>query len=494
MKSKHSIIKFVWLLLPAMAITLFTACGDDDMPGGGGGTDDPIASFQFAVNPNNPFEVTFTNFSQNATTYAWDFGDGNSSSDKDPVHTYAGAGDYTVTLTASNSDGQNAQRSESLSITDPNVQLGILAGDDSKTWYLLREGIALGIGPDVNANDWWSFGGITALAERPCILDDSYTFHRDGTVTHNTGGTIFVDATANGGWIINGEDVEACHDESEAGVWGDNNDREAFTGGDFTFDYDNNTNMLTVDGLGFYVGLCNKTDAGDNSVPINSKTYSVFGLSEGDVADSLNLAIVGDGFVWNFYMVSYHNPADLPDIPTDIPEFGEDLPNETPAQLFNTFASEDAADVQNLVPTESAVTLTVGVDDPADATAAKVGEYIRGMDLFSDLKFQLVYDCQFDNFTSMSVDVYFPSTNDYSGELSQQVDIFLADASQDQQFWTTWELYVDADQTALDEWVTITFDLGNALTRDDIDLIGLKIGGENHAEDGTFYVRNFRFK
>ena len=99
------------------------------------------------------------------------------------------------------------------------------------------------------------------------------------------------------------------------------------------------------------------------------------------------------------------------------------------------------------------------------------------MDLFSDLKFQLAYDCQFDNFMSMSVDVYFPSTNDYSGELSQQVDIFLADASQDQQFWTTWELYVDADQTALDEWVTITFDLGNELTRDDIDLIGLKIGG-----------------
>ena len=78
--------------------------------------------------------------------------------------------------------------------------------------------------------------------------------------------------------------------------------------------------------------------------------------------------------------------------------------------------------------------------------------------------------------------------------VSDQVDIFLADASCDEEFFNTWELYVDDTEKARDEWVTITFDLTQStLDRDDIDLIGLKIGGENHNVDGTFYVRNFEF-
>ncbi|MCX6248070.1 MAG: PKD domain-containing protein [Bacteroidetes bacterium] len=42
----------------------------------------------------------FTNTSLNATRYAWDFGDQGSSTDTDPVHTYAAPGSYLVTLTA----------------------------------------------------------------------------------------------------------------------------------------------------------------------------------------------------------------------------------------------------------------------------------------------------------------------------------------------------------------------------------------------------------
>lgn len=46
--------------------------------------------------------ATFTNTSVGATTYAWDFGDGNSSTSANPVHNYSTSGTYTVTLTASN--------------------------------------------------------------------------------------------------------------------------------------------------------------------------------------------------------------------------------------------------------------------------------------------------------------------------------------------------------------------------------------------------------
>ena len=260
-------------------------------------------------------------------------------------------------------------------------------------------------------NDFWAFSG-DILGDRPCILNDAYTFHRDGTWEHDTGGDIFVDLEANGGWL--GPDTEGCFDETTANLTSVNgDDLSAFAnGGNYTYEFDPGSGTITLLGEGAYIGLPNKTADGDNFIPISSKTYTIFNFADGNVADTLHMALAGNGFAWNFYLVSYHNPADLPDIPAPV---DNDLPNQTPSQLFNTFASDGAADVQELVPTASEVFLNIGVDDPADAAAAKVGEYIRGTALFADLKFALAYDCQFDNFSTMSIEVYFPSTNDYSG-------------------------------------------------------------------------------
>lgn len=50
--------------------------------------------------------VKFSNCTVNGTTYQWSFGDGQSSTVKEPEHAYATTGTYTVTLTAVNADGQ----------------------------------------------------------------------------------------------------------------------------------------------------------------------------------------------------------------------------------------------------------------------------------------------------------------------------------------------------------------------------------------------------
>ena len=59
----------------------------------------PFALFSFA---QNELKVTFTNSSKNARSYVWTFGDGATSKEKNPVHTYAKAGTYNVQLTAKN--------------------------------------------------------------------------------------------------------------------------------------------------------------------------------------------------------------------------------------------------------------------------------------------------------------------------------------------------------------------------------------------------------
>jgi len=62
----------------------------------------PSAGFTSTVNLSS---VAFTNTTSNATSYTWDFGDGEHSTEQDPTHTYAADGVYTVTLTATNECG-----------------------------------------------------------------------------------------------------------------------------------------------------------------------------------------------------------------------------------------------------------------------------------------------------------------------------------------------------------------------------------------------------
>ncbi|MEL7064387.1 MAG: PKD domain-containing protein, partial [Bacteroidota bacterium] len=78
-------------------------------------SNDPVAGFTFLA---NLLEVTFTDQSINATTYSWDFGDGNSSTMASPVHTYAAAGTYTVVLTITNSEAETDTETMMVEVTD----------------------------------------------------------------------------------------------------------------------------------------------------------------------------------------------------------------------------------------------------------------------------------------------------------------------------------------------------------------------------------------
>ncbi|MBI1835853.1 MAG: PKD domain-containing protein [Flavobacteriia bacterium] len=69
----------------------------------------PLPSASFIVDPENPDLshplVSFTNTSTDAVSWHWDFGDGMSSDEENPEHTYSAANTYTVTLTVTNAFG-----------------------------------------------------------------------------------------------------------------------------------------------------------------------------------------------------------------------------------------------------------------------------------------------------------------------------------------------------------------------------------------------------
>jgi PKD repeat protein/subtilisin family serine protease len=73
----------------------------------------PCPQADFSVNPTGgpaPLQVQFTNLSSGViSSYAWNFGDGGTSSQPNPAHTYAAPGVYDVTLTVSGLSGTGTE-------------------------------------------------------------------------------------------------------------------------------------------------------------------------------------------------------------------------------------------------------------------------------------------------------------------------------------------------------------------------------------------------
>lgn len=129
----------------------------------------PIASFTYAVNSGKA--VAFTNTSNNGISYKWAFGDGQTSTQKNPVHIYASATSYQVTLTVTNSSGQAATYSTWINTTDNTpyanftYQIGGFVGYFTNTSNIYA------------TNTLWNFGdGSTSTDKNPI-----YTYTNNGS-------------------------------------------------------------------------------------------------------------------------------------------------------------------------------------------------------------------------------------------------------------------------------------------------------------------------
>ncbi len=279
-----------------------------------------IASFQFAGDANDFRIVNFTNFSQNAVSYSWDFGDTTTvATEVDPSHTYEFEGTYTVTLTATGKGGDQSVKSEEVVIADPDKELKKLTGETSKSWKLIRDvsdgKYPFAVGPLDRSQIWYAFGLNEALGNRPCMLNDEYVFSLDGAYQYKTNGDIFADA---GVWNAS-YNTPICLPNT-AGNFNnvDNADISAWNNGTHAFTYNVADQKLTVTGLGAFIGLAKVASTAEVKVPQSSITYSVVKLVDADVDTLILETTIGppvNGY-WRFVLVSYDNPLDEPAMPT----------------------------------------------------------------------------------------------------------------------------------------------------------------------------------
>jgi len=95
------------LTIALIAAVNFTSCKKD--------SDKPVPFAFYSVSVDGA-TVTFTNQSKGAASYEWDFGDGTTSTEESPTHTYPGKGKYVPTLYATAADGTKAEASTVLHI------------------------------------------------------------------------------------------------------------------------------------------------------------------------------------------------------------------------------------------------------------------------------------------------------------------------------------------------------------------------------------------
>jgi len=126
----------------------------------------PTADFSYIPDVDDFNTIDFTNLSFESTRYQWDFGGGNTSTERDPSYTFPGEGIYPVTLTAS--DGNNAS--------------------DAITIDVVVEDVFVAITPTIINGDFsdgqndWKFSTFTGGTTSPFnSSSDGSNFNYDGT-------------------------------------------------------------------------------------------------------------------------------------------------------------------------------------------------------------------------------------------------------------------------------------------------------------------------
>lgn len=265
----------------AMLFIIVIGCEEDD-------TQSIVPLTKLTVTPEVSTDgsgvVIFRTSAAGANSVEYDFGDGTTGQSITgyTVHTYTGAGQnsYTVTITATASDGTVLTETVQVTVDLPEANselVTLLTNGDSKTWFVaVAQPGHLGLGParDGIDGDWWYPKWYSAMAFEKCgseisdcFCDDELTFSVDSSgevsyVLDNKGQTFF---NVGHGSVAGGTETE-----------------------DYCYDYDTsgtkNVTMNMVSGnvpSGETTGMqMDFSDGGFMSYYVGSSSYEVLSISE----------------------------------------------------------------------------------------------------------------------------------------------------------------------------------------------------------------------
>ena len=140
----------------------------------------PTADFTYTtIDLTADFTDQSTDSDGSISSWSWDFGDGGTSTEQNPSHTYASDGTYTVSLTVTDDDGETDTISQDITVSS-STNSPPTADFTYATTDLAVDFSDQSFDSDGTIASWsWEFGdGSTSTAQNP-----SHTYGSDGTYT-----------------------------------------------------------------------------------------------------------------------------------------------------------------------------------------------------------------------------------------------------------------------------------------------------------------------
>ncbi|MCF8282026.1 MAG: PKD domain-containing protein [Bacteroidales bacterium] len=270
----------------------------------------PVAGFTFTA---DIFTFTFTNTSTGADSYSWDFGDGATSTQADPVHTYATAGVYTVKMTATNANGIAVSQQDVIAAA-PMTENDLVGG----AWKVRSTAPSIYVGPSLGSAEWFTVptnyldGSSTGVDDWSCLTDDEFIFTAGGAYQYKTNGTARNDGymgTPNGCWT----DAEIA--ASPGAAFGSATHSFTFTPASAS---PSGRPIITLTNgatgaafLGFYKGYYGGENTDNANAPNGGNTtnqYEVMGYFNDGTTETLTVSVdlngaAADGNAWTMVLV-----------------------------------------------------------------------------------------------------------------------------------------------------------------------------------------------
>ena len=256
-------INTMLLMVTALIMTFSLSSCDYsyDLPEAGSIPDEtpPSAGFGYSVSPDNYLTIKFNNGSSSATDYQWQFGDGNSSTDKEPTNTFPEIGEYQVTLIASDKLGVESTVTNTVMVVEPAAILPVIqeagfedgtlpdgSGDGRDSWRTDMGGVIQITSSPTQAGEqaakFPSAGDRVAYQELTVSPDTDYTITYYYTMKESGDGSMTVAILAGG--ITDLDDAEAATIIKEVGT--DQTESNDYVKVSLTFDTGDNTTIAIL--------------------------------------------------------------------------------------------------------------------------------------------------------------------------------------------------------------------------------------------------------